>query len=66
MSISVFSQLAYSGPAGTPRGFVSGMTETIATFDENIWCLGFTNGHSNSACNFITSWERNYSGNNYC
>ena len=29
--------------------------ETIATFDENIRCLGFTNGVSNTAYDFLTS-----------
>lgn len=29
--------------------------ETIATFDENIRCLGFTNGVSNTAYDLLTS-----------
>lgn len=29
--------------------------ETAATFNENIQCLGFTNGVSNSTADFITS-----------
>lgn len=68
MSISIFSQLAYSSPARTPRGFVSGTseTETIGTFDENTWCLGLINGVSNSVSDFINSRERNGSDDNYC
>lgn len=40
--------------------------ETVATFDENIRCLGFTNGISNSVSDFITSREINCSDDNYC
>lgn len=67
MSMAVFSQLLFSSPARTPRGFVSGTseTETTATFDGNIRCLGFTNGVSNSLFDFVTSREGNRSDDNY-
>lgn len=43
--MSIFSQLVFSSPARTPKGFVSGTSEKekTATFDGNIWWLGFTN-----------------------
>lgn len=65
--MSIFSQLVFSNPARTPRGFVSGTseTETTATFDGNIRCLGFTNGVSNSLPHFVTSREENRSDDNY-
>lgn len=67
MSMSIFSQLVFSSPARTPKGFVSGTSETenTATFDGNIWCLGFTNGVSNSFSDFVTSREGNRSGDNH-
>lgn len=65
--MSVFSQFVFSSPARTPRGFASGISETgtTATFDGNIWCLGFANGVSNSLSDFVTSREGNRSDDNY-
>lgn len=40
--------------------------ETIATFGENIQCLGFTNDVFNSVSDFITSRKINCSDDNYC